>query len=62
MMVIARQVIFLCDSTKIGRESFARFADLDQIDTLVTDRISDEDRVRFEEHGVVVLTPPGLTA
>ena len=56
-MVIARQVIFLCDSSKLGRESFARFADLGQIDTLVTERIADEDRVRFEEHGVVVITP-----
>ena len=55
MLAVARKVIVLCDSSKIGRESFARFADLDQIDALVTERMSEEDRLRFEERGVEVL-------
>jgi DeoR/GlpR family transcriptional regulator of sugar metabolism len=52
MIASARKIILLCDSSKIGRESFARFAELDQIDVLVTERISDRDRLRFEEHGI----------
>jgi DeoR family fructose operon transcriptional repressor len=55
MLAIARKSIFLCDSSKIGRESFARFAELDAIDVLITERLSDDDRHRFEEHGIEVL-------
>jgi len=55
MIAIARKVVFLCDSSKIGRESFARFADLDEMGILITEHISDDDRRRFEEHGVEVL-------
>jgi DeoR/GlpR family transcriptional regulator of sugar metabolism len=59
MIAIARKVILLCDSSKIGRESFARFAALDRIDVIVTERIGDEDRLRFEEHGIEVLIAGG---
>ena len=45
MIGIARKVIFLCDSSKIGRESFARFAGLQQIDVLVTDQFDAPMRV-----------------
>ena len=56
MIAIARKTILLCDSSKIGRESFACFAALDRIDVLITERIGDEDRVGvFEEHGIEVL-------
>jgi DeoR family fructose operon transcriptional repressor len=55
MIAIARKVILLCDSSKIGRESFARFAELDHIGVLITERIGDEDRLRFEEHGIEIL-------
>lgn len=55
MIAIARKTILLCDSSKIGRESFACFAALDRIDVLITERIGDEDRRRFEEHGIEVL-------
>jgi DeoR family fructose operon transcriptional repressor len=59
MIAIARKVIFLCDSSKIGRESFARFADLQQIDVLVTDQLEDRQRGLFEEQGIeVVLAKP----
>jgi DeoR family fructose operon transcriptional repressor len=54
MIAMARKIILLCDSSKIGRESFARFADPEHIDVLVTDRMGDEDRLRFEERGVEV--------
>ncbi len=55
MIAIARKVIFLCDSSKIGRESFARFAGLEQMDVLITERLADEDRQRFEEHDIEVI-------
>jgi DeoR family fructose operon transcriptional repressor len=57
MIAIARKVIVLSDSSKFGRESFARFVDLEKIDVLVTERVADEDRQRLEERGVEVMTP-----
>jgi len=54
-IAIARKVILLCDSSKLGNESFARFAGLEDIDTLITERISEEDRLTFEEHGIEVI-------
>lgn len=45
MIASARQVVVLADSSKIGAESTIRFAELDQVDVLVTDSgISDADR------------------
>ena len=45
MLACARQVVVLADSSKIGRESTVRFADLDSVDVVVTDDgISDLDR------------------
>jgi DeoR/GlpR family transcriptional regulator of sugar metabolism len=37
----ARRVIVLADSSKLGNETFAHVADLDQVDTLVTDAAAD---------------------
>ena len=56
MMSIAAKVILLLDSSKMGRTSFALFAPLDAIETIVTDAIGAEDRARLEESGVEVLT------
>jgi DeoR family fructose operon transcriptional repressor len=55
MIAIARQVILLCDSSKIGRESFARFATAEQIDLLITEQISRSARTAFENHGMEVV-------
>ena len=55
MIAIARKVVLLCDRSKIGRESFARFAELNQIDVLVTDQLEAETRVLFEEAGMEVI-------
>ncbi len=54
MIAIARKTVLLCDSSKLGRESFARFAVLDDIDVLITEKISEEARARFEEHDIEV--------
>jgi DeoR family fructose operon transcriptional repressor len=55
MISMARKIILLCDSSKIGRDSFARFGDLDQIDVLVTEQLGDEAHAVFEEQGIEVV-------
>jgi DeoR family fructose operon transcriptional repressor len=55
MISIAAHVTLLCDSDKLNRRSFAKFADVSQIDTLVTNRISDEDFARFEQNDIEVI-------
>jgi len=55
MMSIAAKVIFLFDSSKLGRTSFALFAPLESIDTIVTDAIGAEERGRLEESGIDVV-------
>lgn len=62
MIAIARKVILLCDSSKIGRESFARFADLDQIAVLITEHLGDETRALFEDQGIEVVVAQGGSA
>ena len=37
----ARRVVLLCDSAKFGQESLVRFADFENIDTIITDRAPD---------------------
>ena len=59
MIEIAVKVILLCDSSKFGRSSFARFATLDQIDTVVTEQVTAADRRQLEELGVEVIVAPG---
>jgi DeoR family transcriptional regulator, fructose operon transcriptional repressor len=56
MMSIAAKVVLLFDASKIGRNSFARFAALDEIDSVVTDTIAESDRRTLEENGIEVLS------
>jgi DeoR family fructose operon transcriptional repressor len=52
----ARRVIVVADSSKLGRESAVRFASLDQVDVLVTDRAaSAADIEAIERAGVEVV-------
>jgi DeoR family fructose operon transcriptional repressor len=55
MLRIARKVFLLCDHEKFGRVSFSRFASLEDIDTLVTDQVSGNDRHKLEQAGIDVL-------
>jgi DeoR family fructose operon transcriptional repressor len=55
MMSIAAKVVLLFDSTKLGRNSFAQFATPNQVDTIVTDHISEEERKSLEETGIEVI-------
>lgn len=55
MVSMASSVIVVCDSSKLGRDSFAQFASLDQIDMIVTDGCRDDDKKELEALGVDVI-------
>lgn len=55
MVALANRVILLCNSSKIGKVSFAQFAALNQIHTVVTDTIDDDTRSQFAGHDVEVV-------
>lgn len=40
-MKMGNQVILLCDSSKFGTQSFAKFGELRDLDAVVTDRQAD---------------------
>jgi DeoR family fructose operon transcriptional repressor len=56
MIASAKKIILLCSNRKLGKDSFAHFASLDQIETLVIEQIDDNEKFEFEERGVEVLT------
>ena len=45
LIASAERVILLADSTKLKRKSFVRFADLEQIHTLITDKYADPELI-----------------
>jgi len=55
MIKAANKVILLFDSSKIGKISFAEFASLDDIDTIITDHIDPNDKKLLEESGIEVI-------
>ncbi len=56
MVAAARRVVVLADSSKVGAEHTVRFADLGDIDVLVTDSgIGDADRKSLEDYGLEVV-------
>ena len=56
MIQAAQRIVVLADSTKIGRELTVRFADLNDIDVLVTDaEIAPADKAAFESLGIEVV-------
>ncbi|WP_394238726.1 DeoR/GlpR family DNA-binding transcription regulator [Niallia oryzisoli] len=58
MIKRSKKVIALVDSTKIGSNSSAVFADLNQIDALITDQsINDETLKVLTKHDIDVITP-----
>ncbi len=53
MINIGGEIILLCDSTKIGKASFAKFAEIDTFDVIITDDgISEDDRTSISKTGV----------
>jgi DeoR family fructose operon transcriptional repressor len=56
MIASARRVVVLADSSKVGAEAPLRFADLSDVDLLVTDDgIADADRRALEQAGLEVV-------
>lgn len=52
MIRAAQKVVVLADSSKVGREHTVRFADVEDVDAVVTDSgISDEDAAALRERG-----------
>jgi DeoR family fructose operon transcriptional repressor len=52
----ADQVFLLCDSSKIERDSFVRFAPLSAVNYLITDEGIDQSLIdAYEEHEVNVI-------
>ncbi len=56
MISISSEVILLCDSSKIGKDSFVKFASISEINKIVTDsNLSKYDAVEFEENKIEVI-------
>lgn len=56
VMTRARSVVALADSSKMDKESFSHFADLNDVETLITDDGADPELLaRIEKHGVKVI-------
>jgi DeoR family deoxyribose operon repressor len=53
MIQSAKQIILVVDSTKFGKTSISHFADLDQVQTVITDNaIREEDAAMLREKGI----------
>lgn len=49
----ARQVFILCDASKFGKDSFRRFAGIDNVDLIITDStLSDNKKAIFEKASI----------
>jgi DeoR family fructose operon transcriptional repressor len=56
MVRCAEKVFVVSDSTKFGKESFIRFADIDEVDCIITDwHLPDEEVERYREAGLEVI-------
>jgi DeoR family transcriptional regulator, fructose operon transcriptional repressor len=57
MISCAQEVILVTDSSKFGKSSFAKFADLDDVDVCITDSgIREEERKSLSTSGIKVIT------
>jgi DeoR family fructose operon transcriptional repressor len=55
MMSCGRETYLVCDSSKVGRKSFAKFADLEEFKCFITDSELDEETVRRMKEKVDVI-------
>ena len=56
MMRTARETVVLADHTSIGSDARVRVADVDDIDTLITDAaVASEETFRFAQHGIRIV-------
>lgn len=54
MMSRARKVYVLADHTKFGETHFSSFADLSDVDRIITDRLDPQTQASFQELGVKI--------
>lgn len=59
MIGCASEVVLMCSQRKMNRTSFAQFASMEEIDTLVIDTITDEQKRKLDEHDIHVITALG---
>jgi len=53
MMAAAHKTIVLADSSKFGRRGFAKIADIDAVDIIITDnRITPQDKQQIQDRGI----------
>jgi DeoR family fructose operon transcriptional repressor len=56
MMSCARRTVIMFDHSKVGNEQLYRFADIDEVDTIITGvEVDDATVIRLEERGPVVI-------
>jgi len=55
MIAMSSKVFLLCDSSKLGHVSFAQFARPTEIQTLITDKMDEPDRRKYEKRGIEVI-------
>ena len=56
MIRAARRAVVVADHSKLGTDYFARFGELTDVDTVITDSGADDDLIaEFEAHGVTVV-------
>ena len=55
MIGCAADTVLLCSQRKMNRTSFAQFASLDEIDTLVIDTITEEQEQKLHEHDIEII-------
>ncbi|MDF2669780.1 MAG: yulB 2 [Paenibacillus sp.] len=56
MIGMADQVIVLADSSKFGVQAFTHVADLDDVDTIITDRRLSEDTLNYLTERAIIVT------
>jgi DeoR family fructose operon transcriptional repressor len=54
MVEAASKIFLLFDHSKMGRKAFARFAEINQIDAVIIDEITEDELVLFEDAGIDV--------
>ncbi|MBI9106203.1 MAG: DeoR/GlpR transcriptional regulator [Spirochaetales bacterium] len=55
MVEASSKVYLLFDRSKMGRKAFARFAETDQIDAVVMDEVTEDERSLFDDSGIDVV-------
>lgn len=59
MISRASNVILLVDAQKIGRDAFAKFAEVSDINVFITNKVSEDIRTGLEAHGILVCDNSG---